>query len=98
MPRRARLDVPGTLYHVMGREIDGTNIFRDEEDRKAFVDQVKEADQKVVRQIRTRREARRELCFYLYRELGTPMAEIARQVEVGTTGVAIALKEINTKR
>jgi hypothetical protein len=26
------------------------------------------------------------------------MAEIARQVGVGTTGVAMALKEINTKR
>ena len=92
---------------------------------------LKEADQKVVRQIRARREAgllakifkekcreagvnevelrsgsrrravselRRKLCFYFYRELGIPMAEIARQVGVGTTGVAMALKEINTKR
>jgi hypothetical protein len=92
---------------------------------------LKEADQKVVRQIRARREAgllakifrekcreaginevelrsgsrrravselRRKLCFYFSRELGIPMAEIARQVGVGTTGVAMALKEINTKR
>jgi hypothetical protein len=29
---------------------------------------------------------------------GISMAEIARQVGVGTTGVAIALKEINPKR
>jgi hypothetical protein len=40
-------------------------------------------------------ELRRWLCFYLYRELGIPMAEIARQVGVGTTGVAMAIKEIN---
>jgi chromosomal replication initiation ATPase DnaA len=35
---------------------------------------------------------RRSLCFYLYRELGIPLAEIARQVGVGTTGVAMAIK------
>jgi putative transposase len=37
-------------------------------------------------------ELRRRLCFYLYRELGIPLAEIARQVGVGTTGVAMAIK------
>jgi hypothetical protein len=42
-------------------------------------------------------ELRRWLCFYLYRELGVPMAEIARQVGVGTTGVAMAIKEINAR-
>ena len=41
MPRKARLDVPGTLHHVMVRGIDGINIFRDEEDRKAFVGRVR---------------------------------------------------------
>jgi len=40
-------------------------------------------------------ELRRGLCFYLYRYLGIPMAEIALQVGVGTTGVAMAIKEIN---
>jgi len=42
-------------------------------------------------------ELRRRLCFYLYRELGMPMAEIARQVGVGTTGVAMAVKEATTR-
>jgi hypothetical protein len=42
-------------------------------------------------------ELRRWLCFYLYRELGIPMAEIARQVGVGTTGVAMAIKEIDAR-
>jgi len=41
MPRKARLDVPGTLHHVMVRGIDGINIFRDEEDRKSFVGRVR---------------------------------------------------------
>ncbi len=34
MPRKARLDVPGTLHHVMVREIEGNDIFRDDEDRR----------------------------------------------------------------
>jgi len=37
MPRQARLDVPGTLHHVMARGIEGISLFRDEEDRKAFI-------------------------------------------------------------
>lgn len=37
MPRKARLDVPGSLHHVMVRGIEGRDIFVDEEDRKAFV-------------------------------------------------------------
>jgi hypothetical protein len=32
MPRRARLDVPGTLHHVMIRGIDGAVLFSDEEE------------------------------------------------------------------
>ena len=41
MPRKARLDVPGTLHHVMARGIEGTNIFRNEEDRRSFVDRIR---------------------------------------------------------
>jgi REP element-mobilizing transposase RayT len=91
---------------------------------------LEEADQKLARQIRTRkktgslariikeqcREAgvnerelrsgsrrravsklRRKLCFYLYRELGIPLAEIARQVGIGTTGVAMAVKRMEAE-
>ena len=50
MPRHARLDVPGTLHHVMVRGIEGTNIFEDEEDRQAFVDRIKS----LVRETSTR--------------------------------------------
>ena len=35
---------------------------------------------------------RRDICFFLNRELGISMAEIARQVGVGTTAVAMAIK------
>jgi REP element-mobilizing transposase RayT len=37
MPRQARLDAPGTLYHVMIRGIEGKGIFRDTLDPKDFV-------------------------------------------------------------
>ena len=37
MPRHARLDVPGTLHHVMARGIEGTTIFTDDTDRLKFL-------------------------------------------------------------
>jgi hypothetical protein len=36
MPRRARLDAPGTLHHVMVRGIDKRRIVNDVADRKNF--------------------------------------------------------------
>lgn len=41
MPRQPRLDTPGALHHVMGRGIDGIEIFGDIEDRKDFLDRLK---------------------------------------------------------
>jgi len=41
MPRHARLDVPGTLHHVMARGIEGRTIFQDEEDRQAFLERIR---------------------------------------------------------
>ena len=37
MPRRARLDAPGTLHHVMVRGIERRRIVKDVGDRKNFV-------------------------------------------------------------
>ena len=42
MPRQPRLDAPGTLHHVIGRGIEGTEIFRNEGDKKDFVSRVAE--------------------------------------------------------
>jgi putative transposase len=36
MPRKARLTVVGAVHHVMSRGIEGTNIFRDDQDRAVF--------------------------------------------------------------
>jgi hypothetical protein len=40
---------------------------------------------------------RGRLCFYLYRELGIPLAEIARQIGIGTTGVAMAIRRMDAE-
>lgn len=37
MPRQPRLNIPGLIYHVMGRGIEGCDIFRDDEDREGFL-------------------------------------------------------------
>jgi len=42
MPRQARLDVPGTLHHVIIRGIEKRRIVDDREDRDRFVDRIGE--------------------------------------------------------
>ena len=41
MPRQARLDTPGALHHVMGRGIDGIDIFDDKKDWMDFLSRLK---------------------------------------------------------
>jgi putative transposase len=38
MPRKARIDAPGALHHVIVRGIERKSIFKDDVDRKAFVE------------------------------------------------------------
>lgn len=40
MPRRARLDAPGVLHHVIVRGLERRKIFRDDEDRKDFLERL----------------------------------------------------------
>jgi len=40
MPRLARLDAPGLLQHVMARGIERRKIFRDDKDRKSFLNRL----------------------------------------------------------
>ena len=42
MPRQPRLDTPGALHHVMGRGIDGIEIFGTRKDRGDFLDRLKD--------------------------------------------------------
>jgi putative transposase len=40
MPRQSRIDAPGALHHVMCRGIERRRIFRDNQDRRDFVDRL----------------------------------------------------------
>ena len=40
MPRQARLDAAGALHHIMIRGIERRNIFRNDRDRKDFLDRL----------------------------------------------------------
>ena len=40
MPRQARIDAPGALHHIICRGIERRNIFRDDTDRKYFLDRL----------------------------------------------------------
>lgn len=37
MPRQPRLHIPGLVHHVMARGIEGSDIFRDDDDREGFL-------------------------------------------------------------
>lgn len=41
MPRQARLDIPGLVYHVMCRGIEGRDIFFGNKDKEQFLKQHK---------------------------------------------------------
>ncbi len=81
-------------------------LFWDEEESESFDARVKLLfDQTIVehRELRSgsRRQAvselRRSLYVHLYREVGIPLAEIARLVGIGTSGVAMAVKGLDEK-
>jgi len=40
MPRKARIDAPGALHHVIVRGIEKRNIFRCDNDRQNFLDRL----------------------------------------------------------
>jgi REP element-mobilizing transposase RayT len=40
MPRKARIDAPGALHHVIVRGIEGRKIFRSDYDRQNFIDRI----------------------------------------------------------
>lgn len=40
MPRKARIDAPGALHHIIFRGIERRKIFRDNKDRDNFLDRL----------------------------------------------------------
>ena len=40
MPRKARIDAPNALHHIIVRGIERTDIFQDDKDREKFIDRL----------------------------------------------------------
>ncbi len=40
MPRKARIDAPGALHHIIARGIEKRKIFKDHADRRRFIERL----------------------------------------------------------
>ena len=40
MPRKARIDAPGALHHIIARGIERCKIFKDDADRQNFIERL----------------------------------------------------------
>ena len=48
MPRKARIDVPGALQHLIIRGIERKRIFRDDQDRDDFLNRLGKAKREAL--------------------------------------------------
>jgi REP element-mobilizing transposase RayT len=89
MPRKARIDVPGALHHIIVRGIERRRIFSDDQDRDNFIDRLGD----IVTETKT-------FCFgwalipnhihILLRTGQTALATVMRSAEGGLTGSAVS--------
>ena len=89
MPRKARIDAPGALHHIIVRGIERRRIFSDDQDRDNFIERLSD--------IVTETEA---FCFawalipnhshILLRTGQTPLATVMRSAEGGLSGDAVS--------
>jgi len=77
MPRKARIDDPGAPNHIIVRGIERRNIFKDDTDSINFLDRLGKVISEIGRNICTRK-ARSLFCYWVVRELGLTMAELAQ--------------------
>ena len=86
MPRRARLDAPGTLHHVIVRGID------------KFIAQIGSSEKVTIAELRagSRRKkvsgVRARIAIGLVKKHGVALAEVARRVGVSTSAISKVLK------
>ena len=113
MPRQPRLDAPGTLHHVMIRGIDGTKIFRDNEDRKDFLSRIsrlvgKPGARSIAWALLTNHvhlllfSGHQGISFFIRslltaREFGITMAEVARQVGISSSAISKAIRLLDAR-
>ena len=81
MSRRARIDAPGTLHHVIGRGIGGSKIFRSNKDREDFLRRTALLSSSRKRPVA---KARRIFCQIAVKKLRYTGASVARCLGVTT--------------
>lgn len=100
MPRLARLDAPGVLHHIIIRGIERKNIFNDDKDRDNFLEQLSVLlpETKTSRYIlsksrqREKVDARSLFCYWVVRELGMSLTELARYFGMSPSAVSYAVE------
>ena len=79
MPRRARIDAPGALHHIVIRGIEGKAIFKDDTDREDFIERLsrllQEMDADAIGRYRSVRGHRRCVPLSWHRREGTGPAD-----------------------
>jgi len=85
MPRKARIDAPGALHHIMARGIERRDIFEDDFDRNNFLERI----EKIVLETDTRCYAWTLIPnhFHLLLKTGrVPIATVMRRLLTGHAG------------
>ena len=91
MPRQARLDAPGPVYHVMIRGIGWSPIFKEDQDRHDFISRAGI----LARETGTR--VRAEISYHFSHEFGISKTEIARQLGECTSVIAKTIQKIEVE-
>jgi hypothetical protein len=90
MLRKARIDAPGALHHVIIRGIERRKIFRS--DRVAEVLEMPPAQVTAFGKSPQTVKARSLLCFWAYRRLGMRTIEIASKLGISQPAVSRSSK------
>jgi REP element-mobilizing transposase RayT len=94
MPRKARIDAPGALHHIMVRGIEGREIFTDRADMENFLDRLSA----VVTDSQTACFAWALIPNHFHLLLRTGNAEISRVMQRLLTGYAVTFNRRHRRR
>jgi len=86
MPRQARIDAPGGLHHIIVRGIEKKKIFRSDDDRKGFLDRLKN----MVSETKTDCFAWALIPNHVHLLLRTALSSISRVMSRLLTGYAVS--------
>ena len=85
MPRKARLDAPGALHHIIIRGINKTPFFKDDQDKTRLL--INSLELKAGGKRSAVSDTRAAIAHRYREELGTSAAEIARHLGVTTSSI-----------